>query len=97
VLTWNSLYRHALIMGLKPDEFWGMTLREFAWCREGWIARQSAMWDHTASIMALLANVNSGKGKRFEPGDFHPFTTQSNQGVRTAADAEALLEKMRKF
>jgi len=55
------------------------------------------MWDHTSSVMALLANVNSGKGKKFEPGDFHPYTTKSNQGVRTKEEAQALLEKMKNF
>jgi len=51
------------------------------------------MWDHTSSVMALLANVNSAKGKKFEPDDFHPYTTKSNQGVRTKEEAQALLDQ----
>lgn len=85
------------MMGLKPDEFWGMTLREYSWWREGYMAKSSAHWDHTASIMALIANVNSGKGKRFSPEEFHPFTTKSNQGVSSKEEAYALLEKMKSF
>lgn len=85
------------MMGLTPDEFWMLTLREFAYLREGFMLRQSIMWDHTSSVMALLANVNSAKGKKFEPGDFHPYTTKSNQGVRTKEEAQALLEKMKNF
>lgn len=49
--------------------------------------------------MALFANANSAKGKRYSPEDFHPFTQQkkSQGGVSSKAEAEALLEKMKKF
>jgi len=73
-----------------------MTLREYAWFYEGYQAKESRMWDHTASILCLLANVNSGKGKRFTPDQFHPYSKQTDQ-VSNAAEAEALLEKMREF
>lgn len=91
------MYQSGLNTGLKPDEFWNMTLREFIWYREGWTQRMSYSWDHTASIMAMIANVNSTKGKTFQPDDFHPFSRKSNQGVRSKEEAHALLEKMRKF
>ena len=37
-------------------------------------ARQRDAWNHTASVMALLANVNRdpNKGRAFVPADFHP-------------------------
>lgn len=85
------------MMGLKPDEFWGLTLREFSWMRDGYMQGMSYMWDHTASILCMIANVNSAKGKTFKPDDFHPFSKQSNQGVRSKEEAAALLEKMRNF
>jgi hypothetical protein len=47
--------------------------------------------------MAMTANVNSAKGKTFQPDDFHPFARKSNQGVKSKEEAQALLEKMRKF
>jgi hypothetical protein len=84
-------------MGLLPDQFWGMTLREYYWYREGWVESMSYRWDHTASIMALIANVNSAKGKTFGPDEFHPFAKKSNQAVSSKEEAAALLEKMRKF
>lgn len=91
------MYKSALSIGLKPDEFWDMTLREFIWYREGWMQSMSYAWDHTASLMAMTANVNSAKGKTFQPDDFHPFAKKSNQGVKSKEEAQALLEKMRKF
>ena len=46
--------------------------------------RQKASWNHTSALMALLANVNRSKGQRaFQPGDFHPFTTE--QRARTVS------------
>ena len=48
-----------------------MTLRELVDAYEG---KQYDTWNHTASQMALLANVNRGKkGKVWTVGDFHPL------------------------
>jgi hypothetical protein len=90
------MYQSALGMGLSPDQFWDMTLAEFAWYRDGYIWRQARDWDHTASLMALLANVNSGKGKTFSPSDFHPID-KKNKGVQSRKEAEDLLKKMSSF
>ena len=37
-------------------------------------ARQQESWNHTAALLAMLANVNRDpkKGRAFRPGDFHP-------------------------
>ena len=37
-------------------------------------ARQQDAWNHTASALAMLANVNRDpkKGRAFRPVDFHP-------------------------
>ena len=38
-------------------------------------ARQRDGWNHTASVLAMLANVNRDpkKGRAFKPADFHPI------------------------
>lgn len=38
-------------------------------------ARQSDQWDHTAQLLACIANgLLRGKGeKAWQPGDFHPY------------------------
>jgi len=37
-------------------------------------ARQEDNWNHTAALLAMLANVNRDpkKGRSFKPADFHP-------------------------
>lgn len=36
------------------------------------------VWQHTASIMALIANVNRDpkKGRPFKPSDFNPYVSK---------------------
>lgn len=38
-------------------------------------ARQQDGWNHTAAVLAMLANVNRDpkKGRAFKPADFHPI------------------------
>ena len=40
-------------------------------------ARQRDGWNHTAAVLAMLANVNRDprKGRAFKPADFHPVAT----------------------
>lgn len=37
-------------------------------------SRQEDNWNHTAAVMALIANVNrdAKRGRAFKPADFHP-------------------------
>ncbi len=93
------MYQTAIEFGLLPDQFWEMTMREFIWYREGVLGRLRRDWDRTSSMMALFANANASKGKRYSPDDFNPFSkSKRNQGgVSSKEEAEALLEKMKKF
>jgi hypothetical protein len=49
-----------------------LSLRELLWMAE---SRCRHEWNQTASIMALLANINRdpSKSKVFSAGDFHPM------------------------
>lgn len=54
----------------------------------------------TAAAMALFANANSAKGKRFSPKDFHPLlgvSSRSDTGVTTQEERDALFAKLKKF
>jgi hypothetical protein len=48
-----------------------LTLQELVWMVEG---RTQEDWNHTASVLAMVANVNRDpkKGRPLRPGDFHP-------------------------
>jgi hypothetical protein len=49
-----------------------LTLRELVWMAE---ARQSDLWNHTAALLALLANAHRDpkKTRPLKPIDFHPY------------------------
>ena len=55
-------------------------------------------WDRTAYLCALLANINSSKGKRFQPSDFHPLLdVSSSSKPMTAEEREELFAKLKKL
>lgn len=59
-------------------------------------ARQLTDWNHTASILAIIAEVNRDREKRsrpFEARDFHPFSRQTytRKPQKTAAELFAKL------
>jgi len=47
-------------------------------------ARQQDNWNHTAAVLALLANVNRDpkRGRPFKPSDFHPVQAASQETPR---------------
>jgi hypothetical protein len=47
-------------------------------------ARQSEQWNHTATVLAMLANVNRDpkKNRAFKPGDFHPVEASKRSDQR---------------
>lgn len=98
-LTLSSLYRDSMVMGLLPDQFWDMTLKEVIWYNNGFMRRMAMQWDHTSSLMALQANIASnGKGKRFQPKDFHPYADMYKSSSRKdVEEARELFDKMKKF
>lgn len=49
-------------------------------------------WDHTASLLMLLANVNRPRGgRRYHLSDFHPYLERAPRGVPITADNIGLL------
>ena len=87
-------------IGLLPDQFWDMTLCEFLYYQKGYEFRLARQWDMTASFMALFANANSAKGKRFSPNDFHPLmdvSSPSRSRVTTAEERDALFAQLKEF
>ncbi len=86
-------------MGLLPDQFWDLTLREVVWYNNGFMRRESLRWDHTSALLALQANVASGgKGRKHKPSDFHPYAKlYGGNEASNAESARELLEKMKTF
>ena len=76
---------------MNPGAF---TLRELVDMTQ---ARQRDAWNHTASVMALLANVNRDpkKGRPFKPADFHPSPSKKakrKKGIPLTVDNIKMLK-----
>lgn len=79
------VYELAGICGVVPDF---LTLRELLIMAEG---RQRSQWNQTASILAMIANVNRDTSKRstpFRPDEFNPFDNAPPQKPRTVTHEE---------
>jgi len=77
--TWSNLYSTGLALGLRPNEFWDMTFAEFAAFSRGVRDQDRRMWNHTSTIMAMMANVNRDRRRQpkpYRPDDFHPYEYQ---------------------
>lgn len=50
--------------------------------------RAARAWDHTASILAMLANINRDPKKKrsgYAPTEFHPFEQRAKRGTSPAS------------
>lgn len=76
-----------------------MTMREFQLYRNAFEKRQEVEWMHTSSLMALTANINAAKGKKYSPDDFNPYisTAQENEGIETKSDVLDLFDRAKKL
>lgn len=65
------MYFMAISYGVEPNSFWDYTLAEVTSITKGVMVRDEIMWNHTSSMMALNANMNSKK--KHKPQDFNPY------------------------
>lgn len=86
-------------MGMTPDLFWSLTFREFQLMLRAHEKQQEVQWTHTSSLMALHANMNAQKGKKFSPDDFNPYvkTATENEGIDTKSDVLDLMRRVNKL
>lgn len=70
-----------------------MTLRELVWAAE---SRIDQAWNHTAAILAMLANVHRDpkKDRAYKPSDFHPTQTARTAKVPPIKGSVALLKSV---
>lgn len=89
-MTWAHLYSSALQAGYFPEQFWSFTLREYLHHSRHFENKDRAAWLRTASIQALLANVNRRKGSTaFTADDFNPYHEMDKKEWREAQAAKA--------
>jgi hypothetical protein len=86
--------------GLKPDEFWNMTFFEWSCFQNGLLERDQTRWNHTGAVMAMLFNINRGRGQSAKSAnDFNPYakgmaSPEQNKPM-TADDVKALADEMK--
>jgi len=79
------LYEVGLGLGLRPREFWDLTFAEFAFVVKGENDRDRRLWEHTSSVMALMANSNRDPKRRpqaYTVDDFNPYHIAENKTSR---------------
>ncbi len=56
-------------------------------------SRLTHEWNQTADLMALLANINSSKNKRYQRSHFHPLIEYQRVGTKLTKEALHLQRK----
>ena len=81
---------------MLPDQFWQMTFREFYYYSTWVEAEEEREWNRQAVMMSLHANMNAGKGKRYSPDDFNPFTGKKSKSSapKNTEDVQALRDRI---
>ena len=56
-------------------------------------ARGRDEWSHTATLLAMIANVNRDpkKGRPFKPADFDPYARHDRRSARVADKGKLIL------
>ena len=67
-MTWDGVLKSAFEIGLKPDEFWDLTWREYSLMLETYEKKEEAKWLHTREIIAMIYNTNISKKTQAKSG-----------------------------
>jgi len=83
------VYHNCISLGVDPESFWNYTMAEaLSVCKRPEVADRM-QWNHTSSILSLLANVNSSKSKQYKPADFNPYE-QGGKGKEFQSKEEVM-------
>lgn len=78
----SGLYARALRCGIQPRDFWQCTLAEVVLMLKAHTDADKLHWQRTAHQMALLYNVNRGKGKPLEWTSFYPYERERTRPLK---------------
>jgi len=81
---------------MMPELFWGCTLAEASSYMKGISDRDSLLWNHTSSLMAMYAQSKSKRGTNVTPQQFHPYKQSSDKPI-TKETPQQLLDKFKNF
>ena len=66
-------------MGLLPDQFWSLTFFELASYSRSQVNKDKVLWNHTSTVMSLIANANRDPKRKptpYSPQDFNPYVDE---------------------
>lgn len=70
---WSELWSIGIYdLRLNDEQFWRLTIKQFNKLVERHKQNKRAELFNSALICSVIANVNRGKGKPFQPSDFMP-------------------------
>jgi hypothetical protein len=77
-----------------------MTFYEFSCFRNGTLEADRTQWNHTGAVMAMLFNINKGKGQSAKSAlDFNPYgqgmASPENNKPLSAEDIKSLADEMK--
>lgn len=79
-------------MRLTDEQFWRLTIKQFnSLCARHKEKKRADMFN-SALICSVIANVNRGKGKPFQPSDFMPKEKEKTRKMTTEEMVEILRE-----
>jgi hypothetical protein len=88
---WSELWAIGIYdLGLDDDQFWRLTIRQFNKLVERHKENKRAELFNSALICSVIANVNRGKGKPFQPSDFMPKENKKKAKMTTEQMVEML-------
>lgn len=99
--TWRDVLEYCVgEVGLRPDEFWSMTLREIEVACRGYEVRLARTLEMNRFIASILINANLKKGrKQVRPEDIMPLVTDRRQhtGVKAELMSAEEFEKIKEM
>ena len=90
------MYHESLKRGVSPDSFWTMTPAEVSSVIASGFYSDELMWNHTASLMTLTANINAPKGKTYKAEQFNPYSKKED-GEVSKKKAQELYNNLKDF
>lgn len=82
-------------MGLKPDDFWQLTWREYFLMANGHKERQEIGWEHTRMIAGYIYNANVSKANQKKLEDFMPLSRDKRRKANKLSKAIENREKIK--
>ena len=92
------MLKSAFEIGLKPDEFWDLTWREYSLMLETYEKKEEAKWLHTREIIAMIYNTNISKKTQAKSGrQIIPLPSEIPSKKKTTSTTTQFEEACRLF